>query len=324
MKNNKTKPIHEIDDFWNDCIKENYSKQKRPPKKLSSDFNNIYLNNIKNRINSYKIKSQQKNKRNQRKTNSRKKTYQNSASSLNETDNFKTKFLSTTQSSCHFYKNIQKVLKQEDDLTQKINKKFIDLYQRDIFFKESLEKKNNKRREKKEKSKYTECTFKPIKCRNLRIEKKIKKKYLDSNIYERSVKDQQKHDEKIALIYNENNKVNNFNKSYECFFHPKLNNTKKNMKKVLNNKKWADKANNDSNQLFLIRYMKARENDYEKKKFLNYAKQKYSYNYLLPKKNAKNISGKELLNVKKNLHNALYSIKNFLLDDDDNDNNFSA
>ena len=166
--------------------------------------------------------------------------------------------------------------------------------------------------------KVEECTFKPKKCVNKRIDKKINRVFDGTNIYERSIKFKQKHNEKVAFLFNEITKINNSYKSSQCFFQPNILNT--NVEKILYDKNnvWKDQADNDSNKLFLLRYIKARDEEYYKKEKLNNSVNKKLKNSLThPKRMTRAISQKDSLVFKKNLHNILYSLGNLFVDEDD-------
>ena len=246
-------------------------------------------------------------------------------SNLNETEYIKSKLISTTQSSQYNLKNIQQALKKEELIPkkqEKINQKFINLYNKDKKSKEILNKNNLIQRQKKDNLKLGECTFKPKKCKNKLLEKKINKLYTNSNIYERNIKNQLRHNEKIALLFNEFSKINNNYRSCECFFHPNINNNN-NIEKILydDSNIWKEQANNNSNKLFLLRYMKAREKEFDKQNKLNNSSisKKLSYNYFYPKKLTRNLSEKDSLIMRRNLHNSLYSFKSKFTDDDNDE-----
>ena len=85
---------------------------------------------------------------------------------------------------------------------------------------------------------------------------------------------------------------------------------------------WKNKADNDSTKLFLLRYMKAREEEYDKKDKLNNCSCKnLKYNFSYPKNMVRSLSQKDSLIIKKKLHNTLYSFKNLFTDEDDNNKN---
>ena len=168
---------------------------------------------------------------------------------------------------------------------------------------------------------FEECTFKPEKCKNKKLENKINKLYNNTNIYERNLKQQQKHSEKIAFLFNETNKISNNYTNSECYFHPYIN-TNKNIDKVLHNDNIRkSNADNESTKLFYLRYMKAREEKFEKNdRYNGLINKKIFSNYSYPKKMVRSLSQKDSLIMKKNLHNTLYSFKNLFTDEDEENN----
>ena len=314
----------DLDEFWDDCMEKpfikNNNKKRFHLKNSSSDYN---INNS----NSFQKINPNKNKL---KFVLRKRFPKYILNNDNEPDFLKSKLILNTQSSQYELKNIKQALIKEELIPilkykkqEKTNKIFLDIYNRDKLGKELWAKNNSTKKEKLEKSNVRECTFKPEKSKNKKLEKKINNLYKNSNIYERNLKYQQKKNEKIAFLFNETNKIcNNFTNS-ECYFHPYINNNK-NIEKILydQNNIWKNQADNDSNKLFLLRYMKAREEVYDKKERLNSPSNKnLSNNYTYPKKMIRSISLKDSLIMRKNLHNTLYSFKNLFTEDDDDDNN---
>lgn len=310
----------ELDEFWNDCINNSYIVNKHKFKSLN---NNIANNNNKGK----KIKLIKKNNNiyNKSKFILKKKYPYNEYKKQNEADFLKTKLLSKTESSDNLY-NIKKALLKEELLPilnnrkqEKINHYFINLYKKDLESKNLLLKNNSKQKEKKEKLNLEECTFKPEKCKNKILENKINNLYNNTNIYERNIKLQQRHNEKMAFLLNETNKIcNNFTNS-QCYFHPYVNNNI-NFNKILYDEQniWKNLADNDSTKLFFLRYMKAREEKFEKKEQINSPiNLKLKSNFSYPKKMIKSLSQKDSLIMKKNLHNTLYSFRNLFTDDDE-------
>ena len=138
------------------------------------------------------------------------------------------------------------------------------------------------------------------------------------DIYERNVKFQQKHNEKVAFLFNEVTKINNSYKSSECFFKPNILNS--NIEKILYDKNniWKEQLNNDSNKLFLLRYIKARDEEFYKVEKLNNSVNKKLKNSLSqPRRLVKSISQKDSLIYKKTLHDMIYSLNNKLIDEDE-------
>ena len=114
------------------------------------------------------------------------------------------------------------------------------------------------------------------------------------NIYERNVKFTQQHKEKVAFLLNEISKVNNSYKSSQCVFQPIILNS--NIDKILYNENniWKEQADNDSNKLFLLRYIKARDEEYYKKeKLYNTVNKKLKNSLTNPKRMTRSISQKD-------------------------------
>jgi hypothetical protein len=173
---------------------------------------------------------------------------------------------------------------------------------------------------KKDNLKVEQCTFKPQKFSNRRFDKKINRIFNGMNIYERNVKFTQQHKEKVAFLLNEISKVNNSYKSSQCVFQPIILNT--NIDKILYNENniWKEQADNDSNKLFLLRYIKARDEEFYKKEKLNNSVNRKLKNSLTNQKRmTRSISQKDSLMMQKNLHNVLYSLSNLLVDEDDDE-----
>ena len=237
--------------------------------------------------------------------------------------------LSNSQIYPNNFKNVKEALAKEElyplkenKRQEKLLKKFINLYNKNKSYKDDYQKKNVTQKEKKEIFKIEECTFKPEKCKNKRLEIKINKLYNDSNIYERNIKQKKKHDEKVAFLYKEKNKITNENNISECFFHPYIN-TNKNYERILydENNKWKEQANNNSNKLFLLRYVKAREEEFDKmEKLNNCVNKKLKHDFSYPKRMIKSLSQKDSLVLRQNLHNYLYSFKNLFTEDNENAN----
>ena len=301
---NDIKRNFQLDEFWSDCMNIQYSNNNK--------YNNKQLlnnssNNHKSVIRS--IKSKDKNINNKRKFFLRKKVIKHNISDDPE--------------------NIKDALEQEDLIPLKIKKNnekignlFINLYKKGTLSRDLWLKNNAMQKETKEKLKLEECTFKPQKCMNKKLEKKINNLYNNTNIYERNIKLQQKHKEKIAFLFNETNKINNNYTSSECYFHPYIN-TNKNIEKVLyDDNFWKNQADNDSTRLFLLRYMKAREEEYEKKEKINtFSFKNLKYNFSYPKNMVRSVSQKDSLILKKNLHDNLYSFEILFSEEKDKDDN---
>ena len=75
-----------------------------------------------------------------------------------------------------------------------------------------------------------------------------------------------------------------------------------------------------SNKLFLLRYIKARDEEFYKKEKLNNSVNRKLKNSLTNQKRmTRSISQKDSLMMQKNLHNVLYSLSNLLVDEDDDE-----
>jgi len=307
-----------LDEFWSDCMNKPYLAKSQKDLFLNSNSTDSNTNKNKKR-NSYE------NKNNFLKRKMPKYISLND----NEADYAKSKLISNTQSSQYDLKNIKEALIKEELIPlikykkeEKANKIFINLYKKDKLSKELWEKNNNIQKEKKEKLKISECTFKPKKCNNKKLENKINKLYKNSNIYERNLKYQQRYNGKIAFLFNETNKIYNNCTSSECYFHPSINENK-NIDKIFNNENnfWKSHADNDSTKLFYLRYMRAREEEFDKKEKLNIPVNKnLKYNFTYPKRMIRNLSQKDSLILRKNLHNTLYSFKNLFTEEEDDKN----
>jgi len=302
----------EVDEFWNDCINNPYST-------------NIYNNQFKDGQRNSPFKNKRKL--------SKKPLNNNNYTNINDMDYLKSKIISNTQISKYLQKNIKEALKKEEliplkkhKIQEKINKKFIDLYNKDIANKSSKQKSNYKQLQLKENLQISKCTFKPDVCKNKKLKKKINRLYSDSNIYQRNIKLQQKHNEKVAFLFNENNKINKNNTNSECPFHPYI--IYKDIGKMLyDDSVWKNKVDNDSNKLFMLRYMKAREEEYYKREKLTSPVNKkinLKINFSYPNRMKRTISQKDSLIMKKQLHNTLYSFNNLFTEDDDDNNDINV
>lgn len=305
----------EVDDFWNDCITNVYNTNtyKIPLKEKRYFDNNINI--IKKNNNLFKNKRKKQ-----------KKSLKINDVNVNDSDNLKQKISTTINTPSYMPKNIIEALKKEEQIPikrnkkqEEINQKFQAFYRKNIEYKENNQKNNYNQKLKLENLRVSKCTFKPETCKNKKLKKKINRLFSDSNIYERNIKLQQKHNEKIANIRNEVNKINTNEKKEECRFFPSILNN--NIGKVLyDDKIWRDKVDNDSNKLFLLRYMKAREEEYYKKELLNSPinlKIRLKKNYSYPRKFVRTLSEKDSLAIKKKLHNTLNSLRNIFTEEDE-------
>ena len=297
-----------LDDFWKDCITDPYSKPIILNKKLNANKKNkkLYFKPIYTDTKSLYIN---KNK------------YSLDSSSTTRKN---TKF-SLRQIATKNRKNIKEALIKEEIIPLIKNKqkkksiqKCIEIYNKDKQSKEQYYKNNAELKLKKDNLQIEECTFKPKKFSNKKFDKKINRIFNGMNIYERNVKFTQQHKEKVAFLLNEISKVNNSYKSSQCVFQPIILNS--NIDKILYNENniWKEQADNDSNKLFLLRYIKARDEEYYKKeKLYNSVNKKLKNSLTNPKRMTRSISQKDSLIMKKNLHNILYSLGNLLVDEDE-------
>ena len=314
----------EIDEFWNDCINapniSSINNKSLQDSYSSINYNNKYTKNPILNKNFFKTKKKLPFKSRQ---------INGLDVNWSGTDYLKSKIISTSQSYQSNRKIIQDALIKEESIPLKKYKKeeiliqkFINIYNKNKSNKDYLLKRDSAQKERKENLKIGECTFKPEKCKNKILEKKINKLYNGSNIYERNLKLKRKHNEKMAILYNEKVKSSNNLTNNECSFYPYTNNNK-NIEKILSNDNniWKEQADNDSNKLFLLRYLKAREDEFKKKERLNSPikklKNNYSY-YSYPKRMIRSLSQKDSLIMRQNLHNSLYSSKNIFIDEEEN------
>lgn len=312
--------IFQIDEFWADCTTDpNLTKIYQNKSKI----NKSSKSNIKSK--NYKIKSIKSS------FNDTKNLYIGSKQFTTDSNFNETKIskISLNQTSLYNRKNIREALIKEDLIPlikkkrrERALRKCLEIYNKDKVSREMQLKKNENQKIKNEKNQIKQCTFKPQKCSNKKLEKKINRMYSGTNIYERNIKFKEKHNEKMAFLFNEISKVNNSYKNSQCFFQPILINS--NVKKILydDNNIWKEQANNDSNKLFLLRYIRARDEEFYKKEKLNNSVNKKLKNSLThPKRMTRAISQKDSLVYKKNLHNILYSLGNLFVDENDKDTN---
>ena len=313
MSKNK---IFQIDEFWDDCTTDPYLTKIYHNQSKLNKMGKPYIKSKNQKIKS--IKTFYNDSKN---LYGGKKPY-TTDSNFNET---KISKLSLNQTSLNNRKNIKEALIREDLVPLLENKrreralqKCLEIYNKDKATKEIKLKNNENQKLKKEKLKIEQCTFKPKIYTNKRIERKINRMFSGTNIYERNIKFKEKHNEKVAFLYNEINKYNNSYKNSQCFFQPILINS--NVKKILydENNVWKEQADNDSNKLFLLRYIKARDEEfYKKEKLNNSVNKRLKTTFSFPKKMTRSISQKDSMILQKNLHNVLYSMGN-LLEDEEN------
>ena len=270
--------IQESNDFWNDCLTENITY-------INSSNNNKKKNLKLNNSNSNFLNKSKRNK----------KIYR-----------YNTKPT--------FYKSeiINQDLIIEENNKPENNKRIlqsiehmISLYNKAMASKEMQKKNIAQKNEKTLKIEKNSCTFKPKLYKNKSLQKKLKKDFGNSTIYERGLKFQQKRIEKMTKLFEENYQKDNV--IYP--FHPDV--TSKNLNHVFYSDNFCkEQADNDSNKIFLFRLMKAREEKEFKKNCLeNNVNKKLEINWSCPKKLKRSVSQKDSLLIKRTLHNNLLSLK---------------
>ena len=271
-------------DFWSDCLKENitYVKNSSNSNKnsnLSININSTFNNNIHNK--------------NKRKKNHKLYRY-NTKPTFNPSEIIK-----------------QDLILEESNKPEK-NKKIIEsiehmisLYNKGMEMKETQRKNIIQNSEKNLKQEKETCSFRPKLYKNKSLQKKINKYYEGNTIYERGMKYQQKKLEKLAKLFEENKQKDNI--VYP--FHPDI--TFKDLNNVFNSDNYfKEKADNDSNKIFLFRLMKAREEkEYKKNCLENNINKKLEINWSCPKKLKRSVSQKDSLVIKRNLHDNILSLK---------------
>ena len=274
----------DVNDFWNDCLKESLSSKKSQKLSLNPLFN---------------YQSHYKTKRN-------KKLYR-----------------FDTNPTFVRSKIIQNALKSEENTKAENNKiinesidYMVSLYNKAMASKEKKRKKITQNREKTITLVKEACSFKPKKCTNIHIDKKINKCFGNLTIYERGLKYEQNKMTKMAKLFEKYNKKNN-----EVYsFHPNINN--KNLNKVFySNNYCKEQADNDSNKIFLSRLMKAREEEQYKKNCLENKLSKKREYFGFPKRLKKSLSQKDSLVYKNNLHNSIINLNCFPSNNENDKNN---
>ena len=264
----------ETNDFWLDCL-----SQSKKPNNNSKSTDNIFLNPL--------IKYIKCSKRN-KKINKKevKSLYKNS------------KVLRRKVNSAEKPKKTTKKFKHSLDY-------FNDLYNRGM----ELKLRKNKIIKKKDKDNLTierkETNLNEEKLKNKKIDekiqKKIKKNYENSTIYERGIKFQQKKMIKIAELFEQNNKLKNI--IYP--FHPYI--SFKNLNHVFfDDNFFKEQADNDSTKIFLSRLFKARKEEELKK---NFFENNFNKDIFKGKKLKKSLSQVDSLLYRKKLHEALIDFK---------------
>ena len=192
----------------------------------------------------------------------------------------------------------------------------VSLYKRALESQEKKKKNIIETREKHLKVEKEECSFKPKQFKNKSMQKLLKKHFDNLNIYERSLKFQEKHLEKMAKLFEEKNKKNNVVYSFQ----PEI--TNKNLNLVFFSSNFCkEQADNDSNKIFLSRQMKAREEEQYKKNCYENKLGKNRDMFGYHKRLKKSLSQKDSLLYRNNLHNTIINLKCFQSNDDSNNEN---
>lgn len=201
---------------------------------------------------------------------------------------------------------LQHLLAKEEEIPQKKLQKeekavehCVELYNR-CLAKSELQKQNaSKIRTMTNNDEYSKCTFKPKTTSNKSIDKKLKD-YHNTKIYARGIKYQQKHLANITKLYQDKSD----DSIYAYSFKPQIKNT--NLNEVFTDNSNKISTENDSNKLFIYRYMKAREEEeYKKNKILSDLSKNAKKNWNSKKKFTRSISQKDSICMKKTLHNVL-------------------
>ena len=301
------------DDFWNDCNDNDKIKIKNKTNNI-----NTKKSHAKPTLHNFKIKKQKKNKL----TKKLKYPYNLNLSCIEKNNNNqKNKGMQIAIGK----KYIQKALLNEELIPrgqklreQKSIENLSEIYFRQKELKEIVKKKDFKKKEINDSEKFADCTFKPEIRGNSHWYKKISKNSKNSNIYDRNIKNQKKQIRSLAMFVRENNEE----LKNKYFFQPTIN-TAKNYKKILYyNNFWKEQADNESNKLFLLRYMKAREMENEKNEKKCYIK-KINHNLSQPKKLIRSISQKDSLYIQKTLHDSMFDpyCYDSSIDEDNTQNN---
>ena len=288
-KKNIIRPQYE--EFWDDCI-------KLSPKK------NIKFSEVSFDNNKTAIKEEQKN------TNNKIKFRQKNNSVKNKNN----------------HRLIKKILTTEESISKSIEKRkqkqiniLTSIYNNHLLKKEKIQKEAIKLRQNLILKEKKNCTFKP---KYYTKHRSISEKYLNQpnnkkKIYERGQEYKDKLYTKLKEIKREINKISNV----EFPFQPEINHN--NIGRILyGNNFWEELANNLSNEIFLRRYKKAREEEYQKRKKLNcnpyYGNESINEegNNKIKNKNIhKSISQKNSMIFKQTLHNYLLE---YTTNDEDN------
>lgn len=275
-KKNIIKPQYE--EFWDDCI-------KITPKK------NIKFNEDSFNIEKPKTIELQKNKKN-------KIIFRQNLSSVKSKN----------------HRLIKKVLTTEESITKSIEEKkqkqiniLTSLYNIHLLKKKKAQNETKKLKENLILKEKQDCPFKPKNYTNYRSisEKYSNKKNTKKKIYERVQEDKDKRYYKLKKIKHQSHKKDKI----EYPFQPEIRHN--NFRRILYGINfWEEMANNISNEIFLRRYKKAREEENEKKKKLSL--NCYEINESINdegnkrrKKIYKSISQKNSLMYRQTLHNYL-------------------
>ena len=291
-KKNIIRPQYE--EFWDDCLK--LSPKKNPK------FNEALINN--NKAISYDVKK-----------------YNNNNKIIFREKNTRVK-------SNNNHRLIRKILTTEESITKSIEKRkqkqiniLTKIYNNNLLKKKKIQNKAIKLKQNIISQEKKNCTFKP---KYYTKHRSVSEKYFKENnnnkkkIYERSQEYKDKLYIKLKEIKEETHKESN----EEYPFHPEIN--RNNIRRILyGNNLWEELANNLSNEIFLRRYKKARQEENEKKKklFWNFyyinesMDNEGNNNKIKNKKIHKSISQKNSLIYKQTLHNYLLE---YTTNDEDN------
>jgi hypothetical protein len=292
----------EIDEFWNDCIK---CEQKKDKKVSKSNHGILKVN---------------------------------SSTNFNEVNDgiFIDKLKKKKNNLLKKHKLLETILRTEmsipankEKIRQKQIKILTSLYDKDLLDKTRVNKELEKLRKQKEIDELKDCSFKPktkYKKINKSYDEKYIKKFGEKNIYERNKIYQKNFQKKLDALKKEEIQIKEEENETNTF-KPEI--KPKNLEKVLSqNNVWERKANNISNKFFLMRYMKARKEESDKKKRLVWSMDKkeeeqdininndndYSNNKIVQR----SISQKDSLIYKRELH---FSLMSFQTNNDSEDNN---
>ena len=291
----ESKKRQENNDFWNDCIKDSITYNLKNNQNLSINTNTTYNN-------------KDNNNKNKRKKNKRLYRY-NTKTAFNPSEIIKQDLIIEENNRPE---NNKKIIKSIEYM--------ISLYNKGMALKETQRKNIIQSNEKTLKLEKENCSFKPKLYRNKSLQKKIKKNYEGSTIYERGIKYQQKKLAKRAKLFEEHYQKDNNGYS----FHPEI--TFKDLSQVFySDNFFKEQADNDSNKIFLFRLMKAREEkEYKKNCLENNLNKKLEINWSCPRKLKRSVSQKDSLLIRRNLHNNILSLKCLetrSINEDNNDDN---